>query len=144
MARTAYVLALSQDYEDAYAKLLDLLRGRAKMSVTVFWPMRGERYDGDLMVIGQAPRKWFVSLGGAEMSNPSARRAKLADARAVSEVTVDTRSQRWTIPIARRSATPAQPGRLRKGKAVILEVVEGKGFEPSASGVRFQRSPGLS
>ena len=27
---------------------------------------------------------------------------------------------------------------------VDLQVVEGKGFEPSASGVRFQRSPGLS
>ena len=25
-----------------------------------------------------------------------------------------------------------------------LQMVEGKGFEPSASGVRFQRSPGLS
>ena len=29
-------------------------------------------------------------------------------------------------------------------KCVILRMVEGKGFEPSASGVRFQRSPGLS
>jgi len=27
---------------------------------------------------------------------------------------------------------------------LAFQMVEGKGFEPSASGVRFQRSPGLS
>ena len=30
------------------------------------------------------------------------------------------------------------------GTLMLCKLVEGKGFEPSTSGVRFQRSPGLS
>jgi Phage integrase family len=43
-------------------------------------------------------------------------------------------------PIARPNATPAQPGRPNDGNYADLEVVEGKGFEPSTSGVRFLKS----
>ena len=41
-------------------------------------------------------------------------------------------------------ATPAQPRGSRSRNSARLQLVEGKGFEPSTSGVRFQRSPGLS
>jgi integrase-like protein len=51
---------------------------------------------------------------------------------------------RAAAPITRPFATPAQPGPRQLGNYSDSRVVEGKGFEPSTSGVRFQRSPGLS
>ena len=40
--------------------------------------------------------------------------------------------------------TKAPKGTTDPLRALVFSMVEGKGFEPSASGVRFQRSPGLS
>ena len=81
-------------------------------------------------------------------SNPERVNALRAGLRDLDYVEGQNMRERWTrssvglqggprgIPITRLSATPAQSGPHRLGNYTDLQVVEGKGFEPSASEVR--------
>ena len=92
-------IVLSQFYEKIYDRLLSSLADEVERNrtVAVFWPMCGERYDGDLMIIGRATRTWYRCVRPAEMTSPDGRRNLLREKRAHSESHSKTCHQRWVV-----------------------------------------------
>jgi hypothetical protein len=92
-------IALSDAYESTYDRLLaDLAHnslGTERMAV--FWPMCGERFDGDLLVVGRATRTWYRPVQRAELLETKTRAAVLREKRVLAEGDVNTRNQRWVV-----------------------------------------------
>jgi hypothetical protein len=59
-------MKLSGEYETEYRDLLSQLGAAPslppEMMMTIFWPMIGYRFDGDLMVVGRAVNGWNTEL----------------------------------------------------------------------------------
>ena len=82
-----HVRRLSADYDDHYRAFL---AGSASAACpgrpwTVFWPMIGHRYAGDLLVAGRAPNGWSVRWDATKASSDEAIAAIAGETRHNSE-----------------------------------------------------------
>lgn len=80
-------LVLSRDYEAAYRRFLTaaVAVARPDRPWTVFWPMIGYRYAGQLLVVGRAPNGWSVEWDAAAARSPDGIDTAAAEARRASE-----------------------------------------------------------
>lgn len=78
---------LSSEYRARYESFLAgaVEAGRPGRPWTIFWPMIGHRYAGDLLVIGRAPNGWTVRWDPVEEGSKAAIAAAVAETRRASE-----------------------------------------------------------
>jgi hypothetical protein len=69
--------ALSKAYETEFERTLeDVAMAATELEVPLapFWPLRGDAYDGGLLVIGRSVNGWIESWTAAQLRDPSIRR----------------------------------------------------------------------
>ena len=85
----ATMFRLSDEYEAIYDNLLATIAANTKVSheieQSLFWPMRGHQYDGDLLIIGRDPYGTDVHGKKREFQLTADRRRKIMDVRHIAE-----------------------------------------------------------
>lgn len=93
-------MKLSAAYEADYAQLLRDIGGTpslpSAMSMTIFWPMVGHRFDGDLMVVGRAVNGWNTALTVEEARSEALVAQRISQVRERSE----RDGMRWVTELA--------------------------------------------
>jgi hypothetical protein len=96
----AMVEPLGAGYEHAWDDMLAGIPGAPRQrvdEVTAFWPMVGQRYAGDLMVVGQATNGWIPTALVDHLLAPEKRRQLIQEARAASANDGDRCRMLWVL-----------------------------------------------
>jgi hypothetical protein len=106
------MIRLSSGYTADYLDLLGRI-GEASTPdarLTPFWPLSGQRYDGELMVIGRSVNGWIDDWLASDFREPLAR-AAVAEAMRTDAEPSDRCRMLWVTDLAGRTENPYNTNR---------------------------------
>ncbi|MBL4844226.1 MAG: hypothetical protein JKY65_01760 [Planctomycetes bacterium] len=128
-------MAMSKGYETSFRTMLGAVgRGRRirHPEIDAFWPMKGHRYQGELLVLGRAVNGWDTTFCQADLARLSSRERIVRRARDASEANrADACPMLWVTSLR------GQRGRYNTNTSafwrVIRRVQAGLGVDPDCT-----------